>query len=258
MAELLPFTAHNILLPDGSRTIPGQILLEDDPGFLSLRRAVAAFAPAGGDRKPTVLDLGCLEGGYAALLAREGYDVLGIEVRQESFRRCELLASKLGVPSLRFAHDDARNLSRYGSFDIVLCLGLLYHLDRPRAFLQELGRATTRVLVVNTHYAAEEGCSNFALSEITENEGLSGRWYEEYPAGASADEIERRTWASHGNPRSFWPMKGDLLGAIQQAGFPSIFEQYDILGPVGEFLRHEKDYCRGQFLAIKESRPARG
>src|SRR5579872_3546336 len=76
-SPMLSFTAHNIELGDGRRTIPDKPLLSDTAFTRSVLRT---FELAFCDRdlsKVRVIDLGCLEGGYTVALARAGYDVTG-------------------------------------------------------------------------------------------------------------------------------------------------------------------------------------
>ena len=42
------------------------------------------------------------------------------------------------------------NLEELGSFDIVLCLGLLYHVNRPIELLEKLRRCNTDLLLIDT------------------------------------------------------------------------------------------------------------
>jgi hypothetical protein len=129
------------------------------------------------------------------------------------------------LPNLRFVLDDVRNIREYGTFDAVLCAGLLYHLDQPAAFLHTLADVTTRLLIISTNYATEDGreLDVYPLAdELVEHEGKLGRWYEEPPG----------PWSAVGNKRSFWLERRHLLQAMIDAGFPVVFEQFDGLGDV--------------------------
>jgi SAM-dependent methyltransferase len=90
-----------------------------------------------------VLDLGAGEGLYGLELALQGATVLAIEGREEPAENARYAAAALGIDEryeIRVA--DVRDLSveRYGTFDVVLCLGILYHLEAPDVF--RLVRAT--------------------------------------------------------------------------------------------------------------------
>jgi SAM-dependent methyltransferase len=215
------FTAHDIELPDGTQTLPGAPLIGAEPTSDSYLRTLRLFCPP----PARVADLGCLEGGDAVHFARAGYDVVAIEGQQRNFAVCEWVADRVELPNLRFVLDDVRNIRAYGSFDAVLCAGLLYHLDRPASFLHALGEVTRRLLIINTNYATESGREvglHPLTEELVEHEGKLGRWYEE---GSGA-------WFAVENERSFWLERRHLLQALIEAGFPSVFEQFDWLGDV--------------------------
>ena len=237
------FTAHNIELPGGKQTLRGEPLIGAEPTSVSYLRTLRLFCPP----PARVADLGCLEGGYAVHLARSGYDVVGIEGQEENFATCQWVADRARLPNLRFVQDDVRNIRDHGEFDAVLCAGLLYHLDRPVSFLRELGQVTRRLLIVSTNFATEGGreLGEMPLSEeLVEHEGRMGRWYSE-PGGP---------WSSVGNERSFWLEKRNLLQALIEAGFPTVFEQFDWLGDVVE-NRADDDRLISVFIGVKEQSP---
>lgn len=246
------FTAHNVVFSDGSATKPDAPVTGDTQTARAALRMAMAVCPPSGDRRPRVVDLGCLEGGYAVEFARAGYDVLGIEARTESIARCNYVAEKVGLENLRFVQDDVRNVDTYGEFDIVFCCGLLYHLESPAAYLAQLGGITRRLLLLHTHYAETEPNPNYPLSELTEHEGLTGRWWCEAPGGrwSSMEQMEEAKWASWGNTVSFWPVKRHLLKAIQTAGFSIACEQFDALDDITEDPYIER-HSRSMFVGIK-------
>jgi SAM-dependent methyltransferase len=251
----LEFTAHNIELPDGSQTMPDQPLLRDWGICRAALRTLRTLTPIHDpSNAPRVADLGCLEGGYALEFARAGYDVLGIEGRQSNVDKCEYVASAFELPTLRFVCDDARNISDYGEFDAVFCCGLLYHLDRPVAYLRTLADVTRRVLLLQTHYATEddESWDKFRLSPMTEHEGRLGRWYKEFERGMPAEELEALSWSALDNDASFWLEKRNLLQAMIDAGFPIVCEQYDFLDDVVA-NDYTADQHRSFFLGLKTS-----
>jgi SAM-dependent methyltransferase len=255
-AAEMGFKAHNIELPSGERTIPDQPLLREwglcQSALKTLRFALPIHDAA---RPPTVVDLGCNEGGYALEFALSGYDVLGIEGRETNVEKCRFVEEAFQLPNLRFACDDVRNLAEYGVFDSVYCAGLLYHLDEPSAFLVELANATKRVLILETHYAThEDEWDQFVLSGLTVHEGRLGRWYKEWDRDATPKEVEEFAWSSVGNPSSFWLEKRHLLQAMIEAGFPIVCEQYDFLQDIVE-NNYSDRYRRSLFLGLKPDEP---
>ena len=105
-------------------------------------------------RKPLsqlrVLDLACLEGHYAIEFAMHGAEVVGIELREQNLTKAQFVKDHLGLDRLSLYRDDVRNLSpeKYGLFDIVICSGILYHLDAPDVF-----HFVKRIYDVCTHFA---------------------------------------------------------------------------------------------------------
>lgn len=230
----LTFTAHNIALPDGSRTLRGAELVADSGiARASLRDLELAF-PDVSRESVQVADLGCLEGGYAAAFAVAGYNVTGIEARIENILCCKYIEDQLALPNLRFEKADVREaMARPVEWDAVFCCGLLYHLDNPVAFLHRLGQVTRRLLIVQTHYSTRPQ---------TVHEGHEGHWYEEGTG----------RWEAWQNSRSFWLTRSDLLAVIRESGFNLVFEQVDylddILSGTGE---HPGTDARSMFVGLK-------
>lgn len=95
-----------------------------------VRAALAATGPTA-----RVLDLGCNEGLFAHLArAWGGGYVLGCDIREENIRRATAIREHYGVSpaELEFRCVDALTLDAApGQFDLVLTLGLIYHLEDP-------------------------------------------------------------------------------------------------------------------------------
>jgi SAM-dependent methyltransferase len=227
----IAFTAHNIALEDGTFTRPNSPVTADEPITRAVMRSLSLFFPASERKGKTIVDLGCLEGGYTVEFARAGFEATGLEAREQNIERCEYVASQLRLPNLHFVRDDARNLGEYGPFDAVFCCGLLYHLDRPASYLKLLGQQTNRLLILQTHYALPHSTpAHFSLSELTEHDGYLGRWYQEFPEGTDQSDIEASSWSAYGNARSFWIERRHLIQAIRDAGFQTVYEQPDFVG----------------------------
>jgi SAM-dependent methyltransferase len=248
------FTAHNIRLDDGTFTKPEvSESMEDYPWLAAARRILDVVFP--GDKSPFRLaDLGCLEGGYAVELARMGFQVLGLEVRDVNIAACRYVKERTNLPNLEFVQDDAWNVERYGTFDAVFCCGLLYHFDRPRRFLEILSSVTTRVLILQTHFSTERPNPALGLSDLDANEGLQGRWFTEFSDDREFADRDAKRWASWDNRRSFWIRREHLLQALHDAGFDLVLEQFDGLAPgiaesmlEGPYRTHE----RGTFIGVK-------
>ena len=260
------FVSHNVRLDDGSHTMPEQDgTLEDYSFFRSAKRTLEFVFPQNrGDVR--IADLGCLEGGYATLFARMGFQTVGIEVRQRNYDACLFIKENVDLPNLSFEMDDVWNSHKYGEFDAIFCSGLLYHLDRPKKFLEYISPLTGKLLLLKTHFAPDdkedEGAAirTHALSSLQENEGIRGRWQIEFPDEnlmlRIRDNAAQRQ-ASHGNTKSFWPQKGYLLDILQKVGFDIVYEQFDSLPghAISSALLDEEGYYKKHsgnlFVGIK-------
>lgn len=220
------WTAHNINLGQGQYTFAPQ-----DPRFARslthvghhLDRILQAVADVI-DRplnELRVLDLACLEGLYGIEFARRGADVVGIEGREANVERARFAKEVLGLDNFTLIHDDVRSLSpeKHGHFDVVLCLGILYHLDVPDvfSFVEKMAAVCRRLTIVDTHVAVQ-------AVETVEYDGQTYRgWvYREHGADTTLEQRLTNTWASLDNERSFWLTRPSLLNVLARAGFTSV------------------------------------
>jgi SAM-dependent methyltransferase len=110
--------------------------------------ATEALARAGGGAR--AIDLGCNEGWFCHRLLEWGAgEVVGIDARERNVRRAELVRDHFGMDPnvIRFECGDVLELEpeELGEFDVVLVLGLIYHLESPVSALR-IARALTRSL----------------------------------------------------------------------------------------------------------------
>ena len=258
------WTAHNIRLSPEVTTMPEKPdFMETDLRLKAILRALT-FVYRGQLAGLRVADLGCLEGGFALAMAQHGMSVLGIEARQMNLNKALLLKEHFDLPQLEFQLDDVKNFTRerFGEFDVVLALGILYHLNDPVGWLHQVSQATRRILIVESHYApADEGALKLLdpalrhlgpLVQVTNNDfNYEGRWFFEFDANADREVMP---WASYSNNQSFWLTKESLLQSISRAGFDLVFEQHDYSADRYRF--HMFTRSRGLFLGIKHSHSA--
>lgn len=185
-----------------------------------------------------VLDLGCFEGYFSLECALHGADVIGVDAKEINIKKCEFVKSVLDVPNLSFVLDDVMNVKRegYGSFDVVLALGLLYHLDDPFTFLAQLAEVCDGFMVLDTLVALEEdepqtiggwkprrkpelsALRDFHLDEKT----YRGRLYREYQEGT--DEVAKAlsTRSSYKNDLAVWLTEDALVSLLREVGFEQL------------------------------------
>jgi len=236
-----PWTAHNIHLGHGIYTIAPRITGDE----VKLRRIVqCVFDLTGGSVEGLrILDLACLEGLFAIEFARHGANCLGIEGRQANIEKARFAKEVLSLVNLELVQDDVRNLTAetYGHFDVVLCLGLLYHLDAPDvfSFIERLAEVCKRICIVDTRI----------VHHPTMQYAYNGRLYwgtksEEHSPTESQEKKTAKLWASLDNNESFWLSRATLHNALFHAGFTTVYECNIPAEP-------EKPADRITFVAVK-------
>ncbi|HKW64038.1 MAG TPA: FkbM family methyltransferase [Candidatus Acidoferrum sp.] len=120
----------------------------------TLRRIVKQLKPALG--LSTAVDAGCGVGFFTQTLAECGLDSCGFDARAENIEE-----ARRRFPGIPFEQADleARAISQLGSFDLVLCFGLLYHLENPLQAIRNLSAITEKCLVLESMCLPEERCS---------------------------------------------------------------------------------------------------
>jgi 2-polyprenyl-3-methyl-5-hydroxy-6-metoxy-1,4-benzoquinol methylase len=258
------WTSHNIPLSASEATMGSeQPLIGDDVRVNLIKENLYAFLGNGADLSGfRLIDLGCLEGGLSFEMAREDMEVLGVEGRMSNFEKCSLVKKYFQFPNLNFIHQDVKllNHQEHGLFDVILCCGILYHLDNPICFLQLLNELTHQdsLLFLDTHIAPSavdyEKCIYRKYLSATETllyDGMSyaGRWFMEYPEELNESSEE---WAAVSNYRSFWLTYASLMEAIYRAGFERIYSLHGGFEIKTEFDLKEK-YSRLYCVAVKKN-----
>ena len=139
---------HNLHLPNGVETAPGHFL-GDFPRYKW--QALAPHLPTRLDGW-TALDIGCNAGYYSFELARRGARVTGIDVDPHYLRQAEWAARELGLEeAITFRRMQVYDLADEDErFDLVLFMGVFYHLRYPLLGLDIVARRTRRMMVFQT------------------------------------------------------------------------------------------------------------
>lgn len=101
----------------------------------------------------TAIDIACHQGYFSTQLAQMGArDVLAVDARAEHVADANLIREALHLGNLRVQQSDVHALTpeALGRFDIVLMLGLIYHLENPVGALRVAHALTRRICLVET------------------------------------------------------------------------------------------------------------
>lgn len=146
MVERLRPWFHNVRLPDGTQTAPDHFL-GDYPAYKWDELSCALPADLSGW---SVLDVGCNAGFHSFELARRGARVTAIDSSSHYLRQARWLAGELGLAGrIDFRQQQVYALaSDETTYDLVLFLGVLYHLRYPLLGLDIVARKARRLLCV--------------------------------------------------------------------------------------------------------------
>jgi len=105
----------------------------------------------------TVLDIGCNGGFYSIEMKRRGAErVLGIDVDDRYLNQARFAASTLGL-EIEFEKRSVYDVDAFaGKFDIVLFLGVFYHLRYPLYALDRVVQKVGQLLVFQTMIRGSE------------------------------------------------------------------------------------------------------
>jgi hypothetical protein len=197
-------------LPDIHRT---RLALMEGP----IRAALSAAGP-----NATVIDLACNEGWFSHRVLEWGASyALGVDIRPQVIRRAELIREHFGIPveqlELRCADVFDLDASELGTFDVVLCLGLVYHLENPVGAMRIARALTGGICVFESQLTKQD-------EPIILGNGQSDV-YEESPASFAArfeTDWESNMLASAGGVMSLTPNRAAFGQAAEVAGFSEL------------------------------------
>jgi SAM-dependent methyltransferase len=143
----------------------------------------------------SALDVGCGVGDFSKFLADLDFRVLGVDGRPENTAEAHRRH-----PALTFEVVNAEDLpiSRADTFDLVLCFGLLYHLENPFRVIRHLHAATGTLLLIETMCLPGGHLAMELLDEgVAEDQGL--------------------------NYVAFYPSEPCLIKMLYRSGFPFVY-----------------------------------
>jgi tRNA (mo5U34)-methyltransferase len=203
---------HNLHLPDGLQTAPDHFL-GDFPRYKWER--LGPHLPERLDGW-TALDIGCNAGYYSFELARRGARVLGIDLDTHYLRQATWAARELGWDrQVEFRRMQVYELPSLGQeFDLVLFLGVFYHLRYPLLGLDLVARCTRRMLAFQTLTLP-----GMELHPDTSDRPIDAREDLLLPGWPRMAFIEQRF---AGDPTNWWvPNHAGVEAMLRSAGVPA-------------------------------------
>jgi ubiquinone/menaquinone biosynthesis C-methylase UbiE len=172
---------------------------------------------------------------FAIEFARQGATTVGLEIRDTHLAKAEFARRALGLETCRFVQGDVRAIpADLGRFDIVLCAGILYHLDFPDniRFLRAIAGRGDDLVIIDSHFAYEDiSVSVLPISAMRpykfEGRTYRGRAIVEHERHTSKEHKAKKSlWTSIDNETSVWLEERDVITIMEEAGFRLAFRDY--------------------------------
>jgi tRNA (mo5U34)-methyltransferase len=162
---------HSFELPDGT-------IVEGANSLESLRERVRRFQIPQDLRGKRALDVGTWDGWFAFELERRGASVMAVDVIDNPrFREMH----RIYQSKIDYRQIDVYDLTpaRVGQFDVVLFMGVLYHLKHPLLGLERVCALTRDMAVLDSFVLQEKDAEGVALDrpvlEFFENDEFGGQ-----------------------------------------------------------------------------------
>jgi hypothetical protein len=125
-------------------------------GWPTDRKLEELLRPLGLPEGMTAIDVGCMSGAGMLWLERRGFEVWGCDIHPRCAGQFRLVKRAFGMRA------QYRDLSIYdldAEADVVVMLGVYYHLQHPLLGIQKAWEATKKLLVLEGEVNAKAGCS---------------------------------------------------------------------------------------------------
>jgi FkbM family methyltransferase len=189
----------------------------------TIRRVVTKLKPALG--LSNALDAGCGVGFFSQTLAECGVNVCGFDARAENVEEAQRRFP--GIP-FGLADVEDRGILHLGRFDLVLCFGLLYHLENPVLAIRNLRAITEKCLLLESMCVPDERPA-FLLRE------------EPGQQDQSVTEV------------ACYPSEGSLVKMLYRSGFRNVYRVMEL--PDHEDFRETADRSRKRTMLLASSVP---
>lgn len=159
----------------------------------TIRSVIARITPV--LELKTALDAGAGVGFFAQTLQECGLNVCGFDGRAEN-----VVKARKRFPQIPFERADIqdRSILDLGNFDLVLCFGLLYHLENPLLAIRNLRALTRKCLLLESMCIPDDKPSMLLREEPNEDD-------------QSLTDV------------AYYPSEGSLIKMLYRAGFAFVY-----------------------------------
>jgi ubiquinone/menaquinone biosynthesis C-methylase UbiE len=165
--------------------------LTENVPYAEMARQIVSYTERFGGKKGILLDLACGTGSLSEELARQGFDVIGVDSSEEMLNCALDKKFDSGLP-IQYLRQDMRSLDMFGTIDVTVCtLDGINHLESAADVLRAFERVSLFcdpdglfIFDVNTLHKHRDVLADNAF--IYSLDGLYCGWQNEYdPADSS-------------------------------------------------------------------------
>jgi FkbM family methyltransferase len=184
----------------------------------TLRHTVRRLKPAVG--LSNAVDAGCGAGFFSQTLADCGLNVCGFDARGEN-----VAEARRRFPHIPFEQGDIEEqlILQLGRFDLVLCFGLLYHLENPLRAIRHLRGLTEKCLLLESMCLPEERPSMLLREEPRQED-------------QSLTDV------------ACYPSEGSLVKMLYRAGFAAVYQVISL--PDHDDFRDTPEHARRRTVLL--------
>jgi tRNA (mo5U34)-methyltransferase len=189
----------------------------------TIRNVTARLAPL--LQLHTAMDAGAGLGFFSQTLFECGLQVRGFDGREEN-----TVESRRRFPHIRFDQGDLqdRGILDLGQFDLVLCFGLLYHLENPLLAVRHLRALTKKCLLLESMCVPDEKPSLLLREEPREDD-------------QSLTDV------------AYYPSEGSLIKMLYRAGYAFVYRVAPL--PDHDDFRDTREHRRKRTVLLASAAP---
>jgi len=159
---------HNITLPDGTQTSPGE-QISHGKNLVKWGR-IESILDILDLKNKKVLDLGCNEGFFSFKMADKGAIVSGVDIDKLRIKKANFVKSVFDVNNPKFDivdiySDKFKNLE---NFDFCLCMGFVHRIPDPYSAIKAIADKTDTILF--EWKALKQGHHNDSIAKFSEKD----------------------------------------------------------------------------------------
>lgn len=131
-----------------------------------------------------ILDAGANAGGISIELQSAAAAIVAIETNPIYARQFEFLSRHIDTSKISYRRESLFTADKLGEFDVILMLGLVYHMRHPQLFLDYCSNLKAKRFVFSTQHEKGDSLTLLNRQQVHKSDHLMG-WQPTQPAMVS-------------------------------------------------------------------------